>query len=70
MVRVLLDLLEEVLDAGNVGRVRGNGDGGARDVGEGVELLDRGVAGGGFAARDEDLGGACLEKPGIGDRNC
>lgn len=52
-----------MLDAGQSRRVRGGGDGDARDVGKGVELLDGGVAGGGFAGGDEDFGGAGLEEP-------
>lgn len=65
-VRVLPDLREERLDALDVGRVGGDGDrdGAGREVREGVEGLAGGLAGGGFAGGDEDLGGPGLEESG------
>lgn len=63
---VLLDLGDEVLDAGGLGGVGGDGDGlrARGEVGEGVEGLDGGVAGFGLAGGNEDFRGAGLEKAG------
>lgn len=63
-VSVLLDLFEQVRHALHVGRVGGDGDGdgAGRAVGKGIEGFAGLVAGGGFAGRDEDLGGAGLEE--------
>ncbi len=64
MVGVLLDIGEQLLHAGQVGAVGGDGDGTRtrREVGECVERLDCGLARCLFAGRDEDGGGAGLEK--------
>ena len=64
MVGVLLDIGEQLLHAGQVGAVGGDGDGTrtGREVGECVEGLDGGLARRLFAGRDEDSGGAGLEK--------
>lgn len=63
-VRVLADLLEQLLDAVDGGRVGGGGDGlgAGGEVGQGVEGFAGGFAGGGLAGGDEDLGGTGLEE--------
>lgn len=70
MVRCLPDLLNQVfhaLDLGAVGR-DGNGFRAGGQVGQGVEGLHGGVAGGGFAGCNVDLRSACLEEPADGIR--
>lgn len=63
-VRVLLDAVEELLDALNGGAVGGDGDGLGSwgEVGEFVEQGHGGVACCGFAGGDEDFGAARLEE--------
>src|SRR5699024_7718329 len=61
--RVLLHFGDEVLDAGGLGGVGGDGDGlrAGSEVGEGVEGLDGGLAGVRLTGGNEDFRGAGLE---------
>ena len=53
-----------MLHAGDLGAIRGDGDGvrAGPEVGEGIERLDGRVAGRAFARCDVDFGGAGLEE--------
>jgi hypothetical protein len=65
MISVLLDLLEELLDAFGSGRVcrRRDGLGAGLEVRLAVQGSDCFVASGSLARRNEDFAAACLKKP-------